>query len=215
MGDMGLEIVGDLPTSDRAGHEEQGSVDLAGLVLELGVGGPRAMLVAGRLFDAFAPQFLGFLMRQGLSEADSDDVVQGVFEKILRDPGRLVAVRNLRGYMWQMLRNAHVDFIRARARGPSYLPPLELPDVPVCQTSMEHQAYLECVEGAWQCFKSQLPDKATAIELVASGGLSGQELALALGRTYGAAREYLSQCRKALRTVILMRCGEQPAEMED
>ena len=53
----------------------------------------------------------------------------------------------------------------------------------------------DCVAKGLERFAAEEPERAYVIDLYADG-IGLQEIADRIGRTYGATREYLSQCRK-------------------
>lgn len=57
----------------------------------------------------------------------------------------------------------------------------------------------ECFERCWQRFTHAAPEHAQVVAWIAEDGLSHEEIAELLGRTPGATREFISQCRKRAR----------------
>jgi RNA polymerase sigma-70 factor (ECF subfamily) len=56
-----------------------------------------------------------------------------------------------------------------------------------------------CFRRCWQRFVEAAPSHALVISWIAEDGLSHEEVAALLGRTPGATREFISQCRKRAR----------------
>ena len=67
---------------------------------------------------------------------------------------------------------------------------------------------VDCVRRAWRAFTADHPQRAEALNLAILEEWSPVELADYLGRSYGATREYLSQCRKVLRGYVQHWCGD-------
>ena len=61
------------------------------------------------------------------------------------------------------------------------------------------QQLAECFSRCWAQFESACPAHAAVLAWVAEGGLPNAESAGLLGRTPGATREFVSQCRKRAR----------------
>jgi DNA-directed RNA polymerase specialized sigma24 family protein len=78
----------------------------------------------------------------------------------------------------------------------------------VPQDSLPEPELVDCVRRAFQDFATAHPERAQALGLVAFEGWTAHELATYLGRTYGATREYVSQCRTHLRPYLVRRCGD-------
>ena len=57
----------------------------------------------------------------------------------------------------------------------------------------------ECFARCWKRFESESPAHAAVMAWIAEDGLSHEEISSLLGRTPGATREFISQCRKRAR----------------
>ena len=73
----------------------------------------------------------------------------------------------------------------------------------------------KCLGAAWRMLVERAPDRAQALEWVAVDGLSGREISELLGRSYGATREYLSQCRHVLRELVRQACPDWEGDHYD
>jgi len=58
----------------------------------------------------------------------------------------------------------------------------------------------ECFRRCWEHFEHAAPSHALVLSWIVDDGLSHEEIAALLGRTPGATREFISQCRKRART---------------
>lgn len=58
----------------------------------------------------------------------------------------------------------------------------------------------ECFRRGWERFESAAPSHALVLSWVVEDGLTHEQIAALLGRTPGATREFISQCRKRART---------------
>ena len=56
----------------------------------------------------------GFIVRRARNEADADDILQDVFVKIHTNVGRLRETTKLHSWVYQITRNAIIDYYRAR-----------------------------------------------------------------------------------------------------
>jgi RNA polymerase sigma-70 factor (ECF subfamily) len=57
----------------------------------------------------------------------------------------------------------------------------------------------ECFRRCWKRFESAAPSHAAVMTWIVEDGLSNEEISALLGRTPGATREFVSQCRKRAR----------------
>ncbi|MBI5385857.1 MAG: RNA polymerase sigma factor [Verrucomicrobia bacterium] len=74
---------------------------------------PAPVDLAG-LYDAHAPALFAFLLNLTRNEDDTRDLLQDLFVKLARQPGRLDGVREERAFLLQMARHAAVDLARRR-----------------------------------------------------------------------------------------------------
>lgn len=61
------------------------------------------------------------------------------------------------------------------------------------------QQLAECFARCWRDFESAAPEHAAVMTWIVQDGLDNEEIAQLLGRSPGATREYVSQCRKRAR----------------
>jgi RNA polymerase sigma factor (sigma-70 family) len=179
----------------------------------IGKGGMAANKAIDQLYRANARQFLTYLRARGLSIQEAEDVVSQLFERLLKQRGKLSDVVHPRGYMWKMLKNCYMDYYRSVTRQPDIVGDDSLLAAMSCNVDHDLADYLECVSRVIERFRRQAELKAEAIDLAAFGGLDGKEIALALGKTYGAAREFLSQARKELASMTTDLCGVDPRQI--
>lgn len=157
-----------------------------------------------------ARKLIGYFQRQRVSREQAEDLAQDVFVSMVRHCEDFRGDAKASTWMWSIARNALIDHVR-RARNRPDGEPLDLDDdasptaavaAPEDSRDVDH-----CVKRAYAEFALAYPDRAESLALVAFEGWSLVDLARMLGRTHGAAREYVSQCRAKLRP-FLERCRE-------
>jgi RNA polymerase sigma-70 factor (ECF subfamily) len=174
----------------------------------------------GILFERYAPRFLSALRRRGLRQADAEDVVQNCFLRLLGAGDLLNHVTSPRAYLWRMVLNGAHDRMAAGRKWTSLdtgnsddelssiqeaeLATTEEPDL---RLDIDH-----CVDRAWSLLQANDPERAQALEWAIVDELSSREIAQLLERSYGATREYLSQCRKVFRTLLASVCPDWQEE---
>jgi RNA polymerase sigma-70 factor, ECF subfamily len=101
----------------------------------------------------------------------------------LRKPNREVALDSEDGDLGPVERHAGGAVVRAAA-----------PDEDL------HRRQLDaCFSRCWSRFESAAPEHAAVMTWIVEDGMSNEEIAQLLGRTPGATREFISQCRKRAR----------------
>lgn len=176
-------------------------------------GGPAAERGLKGLFDLYAARIKGFFRRQGCSDEDSADLLQETFVKVVRASSSFRFDCQVSSWIWSIARNCLNDRWRSR-RDTASLDEMKETDGDAWELSLgssEPQHELlemkNCVRQAFAIFAERYPDSAQATVLAAVEGWTMDELAHSLGRTVGATREFVSQCRKKLRP-YLERCRE-------
>lgn len=162
------------------------------------------------LYLRHAHKLVGYFQRQRLRRDQAEDLAQDVFVNMVRHCDEFQGDAKASTWMWSIARNALIDHLR-RARNRPDGEPFELDDegLPAVAAAApeDTQDVDRCVRRAYAEFAHAYPDRAETLALVAFEGWSLVDLARMLGRTHGAAREYVSQCRAKLRP-FLERCRE-------
>jgi RNA polymerase sigma-70 factor (ECF subfamily) len=71
--------------------------------------------------------------------------------------------------------------------------------VPTPDDETRGRQLAECFARCWQRFESAAPEHAIVMTWIVEDGLGNEEISRLLGRTPGATREFISQCRKRAR----------------
>jgi RNA polymerase sigma-70 factor, ECF subfamily len=181
-------------------------------------GGPRSEKALKDLYDKYARRLLGLLRSKGYALQEAEDIVQDSFLKIYRTGTRLEEVDSPKAYLYRIVINCATDFLRRKAKAAPEVgvDPMELAAVADNATDIVGESFdgfMDCFEAAFDRFEADAPDRAIVVRLAIIEGMNGQELADAIGRSYGAAREFLSQTRKKFQQVLETMCGDyMPAE---
>ena len=129
--------------------------------------------------------------------SEADDLVQESLARVMAHRMRLGGIRNLRSYLFRVLRNAHIDNAK-RARRSADIVPLERVAATL-QTAPSQSDHLEMRE--LEEALARLPeDQRQVILLVAYEGISYREAADILGVPIGTVMSRLSRGREALRS---------------
>lgn len=153
-----------------------------------------------------------YCMRSLRDPEAARDLVQETFIKVWQRCATYQGDSDLERWVKAILRNTLLD----RLRRPSREVPLEpgngmtaeaaerifelSASAVVTPPDEARQAEIaECFQRCWARFERACPEHATVIGWIVEDGLSNEEIAAALGRTAGATREFISQCRKRAR----------------
>jgi len=179
------------------------------LLGHLAEGGPPQRAALERLYHGKGREFGRFFIGRGLGHQDAEDALQETILKILQHSAAFRGQGTASAWMWQIARNTLSDCLRRQtARREDVLDDRQWEqaenDAPALQTSGEPDATRlaeDCVAQGLARFAAADPERAYAMELTVEG-LDLREIAERIGRTYGATREFLSQCRRRLAPFI-------------
>jgi RNA polymerase sigma-70 factor (ECF subfamily) len=132
-----------------------------------------------RLYDEHAQPLYAFLLNFTRDEADTRDLLQGIFVKLAREPKLLDGVREERAFLIRLAHNAAIDLMRRRGTrnktkenfAAEIILPFAPPDEPDEKVFREELALA----------LGELPDEQRAVvHLKLWGGLTFEEIATAL-----------------------------------
>ncbi|PPE71995.1 hypothetical protein C3942_20870 [Solimonas fluminis] len=181
----------------------------AALLADLKANGERQREALALLYRSAAPRLAAWYQSQGADRAMADDWVQDTFLRVMRGVGSLEADAAFAGWMWAIARNVMID---ARRRRDSQMASLDeaddsglsLRETVACgaagpEEELESQQHRALVSRQFAAFRRDFPDRARGLAWASRGDMSMSDIAVALGRSVGATREYVSQCRKKAR----------------
>ena len=179
-------------------HEE-----LAELPTLLRQGGKAAEQGARRLYDRLWRPLVRYFVLCRQDEGMAEDLASETLAKAvlrihsLRDDTACLA------WVWQIARNELKGHLRDRASANDAHTDLDeegwqhLLDTHA-DTKHGDPVVQLCLQGQLERFRRDHPERAYCIEQAVLEDWDGRSIAAILGRSYGAAREYLSQCRKKI-----------------
>jgi RNA polymerase sigma-70 factor (ECF subfamily) len=172
-------------------------------LLKIRKGGKARQEGIAQLYRELAPAFLRFFMKHRVSREQAEDLVQETFVKITRACDDFRQDERFDAWAWKIARNCLMDSFRER------LPDTGLEDDMLDRLAEERSelqtepvsddGLADCVRRVFREFSAVHPARAEALSLLAYYEWGVEEMAAFLGRTRGATREYLSQCRKLMR----------------
>lgn len=187
-------------------HQRQ---QLADAITQVAQGGAMAEQGARALFSLLWRRFVVDYQRAGLALGAAEDLASDAFTQVYKGLTGLRDVQAADKWIQTVARNSLLNHWRDTAQQRAH------------ETAMDDDELLWLVEAStggnltgaggqgdpatWLCLERQLerfsadqPERAHWLEQVVVQGWGLPDLSDALGRSAGATREYLSQCRKAL-----------------
>ena len=167
----------------------------------------RQLIDLETVWHAFHDQLFGFVRRQVASDADAEDVVQDVFARVQAHSGDGARVQNVSGWVFQITRNAVIDYHRARAKAGRIESALERDSKSdVGDAFPMHDASGE-LSRCLRPFVDHLPDHyAQALTLTDLGGISQTEAAHRLGLSVSGMKSRVQRGRARLKALVLECC---------
>jgi RNA polymerase sigma-70 factor (ECF subfamily) len=146
--------------------------------------------------------------------ATARDLVQDTFIKVWQRCASFHGDSELLPWLRAILRHAMLDSFRRSA----HLVPLDddmltadigrrieelsARTVPTPHAEAQAREHQETFRRCWQAFERDCPAHAAVIGWISEDGLGNEDIAQLLGRTPGATREFISQCRKKARVYL-------------
>jgi RNA polymerase sigma-70 factor (ECF subfamily) len=185
------------PSPARAGRD-----DPALVALLRADGKPRQSAIA-QLYGRYGREFKGYFRRHGAGDAAAEDLLQETFIKVLRAIDTWSGAGTLEAWLWTIARNTLLSSLRSESAAPMARTSLDDDDAPAQAEAASlfaapsgDPADADCVKRGLAAFSARFAEYAHVLERVAIDGWGYDELAQFRGCNAGAAREYLSQCRK-------------------
>jgi RNA polymerase sigma factor (sigma-70 family) len=151
-------------------------------------------------------------MRAVRDTESARELVQETFIKVWQRCASFRGESELLPWIRVILRHAILDQLRRPLREVSMdeegstggevdarIGELSARQVPRPEEELRRRQLAECFERCWQRFAKAAPEHAQVVAWIAEDGMSHEEIAELLGRTPGATREFISQCRKRAR----------------
>lgn len=162
-----------------------------------------------KLFEkyGFRKEFIGFAMKSGIDYEDARDLVQKfIIDKLCMKSDSIKNIEFARTWMYQVFRNMINDQGRMLIRSRE-VPLDENKDQAYEQRTYDkNQALTDCVQEQLKIFREKEPKHAEVVEFILKD-LNTEQIRLIIGRSYGATREFMSQCRKKFRPFLEI-CNE-------
>ena len=159
---------------------------------------------AMRLFEKYGlrKEFIGFVIKSGINKEDSRDLVQEFsIDKLCMQSDSIKNIEFARTWMYQVLRNMINDKGRVLTKNREVPFDEDRDQSQAPKILEENQTRSGCVQEQLAKFREAEPQRAEVIDLIQKG-FNTEEIRLIIKRSYGATREFMSQCRKKFKPFI-------------
>lgn len=151
----------------------------------------------------FHQELRAFILKKTGNAADTDDLLQEIFIKIMRNMEKVGQAENLRQYLFGIVRNAVNDYFRSKQ---PYSSQSELPDMLEEEDSGSLNATI--AECCIKPFVNKLPEHYKEALLISEfQGVSQKELAEKLNISYSGAKSRVQRGKEKLKELILDCCA--------
>jgi len=155
----------------------------------------------------FRKEFIRFVIKRGFDHDDASDIVQKfIVDKLTMKSDSINNIEFARTWMYRVLRNMINDEGRMLKKNRNVPLDEDRDQSQAPKILEENQTRSGCVQEQLAIFRESEPKYAETLELILNG-LGPEEIRLVIGRSYGATREFMSQCRKKFRPFIEI-CNE-------
>ncbi len=155
------------------------------------------------IWTEFHVELKRFILNKIRNQADTDDILQEVFIKIIRNPGKVNQAENLQKYLYGIIRNVIADYFRNKQHktGETDL----LNELTEKGTQSLNETIADC---CIRPFINQLPNKyKEALLLSELQDIPQKELAGRLSISYSGAKSRVQRGREKLKELILNCCA--------
>jgi RNA polymerase sigma-70 factor (ECF subfamily) len=170
-------------------------------------GGAAAERGAQQLFQLFWRKFVNDFVRAGQPLAQAEDLASESFHKILRGISGMRDPVAFPKWAQTIARNTFYSYLRDTRSQREAEIALDSEPLQALYEGVKDQSQLDlptrlCLKDQLEKFCEAEPERALWLERWIFDGQELAELSTALGRTLGATKEYLSQCRKRLQQYL-------------
>ncbi|MCJ7619580.1 MAG: RNA polymerase sigma factor SigZ, partial [Anaerolineae bacterium] len=153
------------------------------------------------VWSQFSDQLRSFIRSRVSDEQTAEDILQDVFLRIHANMGTLKDLSKLQGWIYQITRNAIIDYYRTQR------PTSELPENLVSGDYAHEEDLIASLAADVREMAESLPEPyREAFVLTAYEGLSQKQLAERLGLSYTGAKSRVQRARQKVRDMLMICC---------
>ncbi|WP_187263172.1 RNA polymerase sigma factor SigZ [Pontibacter beigongshangensis] len=153
------------------------------------------------VFLAYEAQLKGFVQKRVSDKDEAADILQQLYLKLYKNCEQLQEVQHIKGWLYQITRNAVYDFFRESGRSESLESQVELADDDFVDQSQQE------IEALVAPLINLLPEEyAVPLRLSELEGISQKEIAVRLGMSYSGAKSRVQRGRELLKKKFAACC---------
>ena len=172
------------------------------LLKKLDKGGRHRQEAISTLYREYSGKFEWYFVKHRVSQEIAQDIVQDTFVNIVKGYSSFRKESDFSAWLWAVARNTMLGHFRKQSKHVNNINESEEVDMVSSENTNEYESLEDCVQQAINNFSDSDPDRAKALILASIEGWTTNELATFLDRTVGATREYISQCRKKVKSFM-------------
>lgn len=152
-----------------------------------------------KIWEDFHKELRAYILKTTRNQADTDDIMQDVFVKIIRNIEKVNKAENLRQYLYGIVKNAIKDYFNSQAYSNNEIPDLVLEE--------EIESLNTIIADKLKPFINQLPGKyKEALLITEFQNISQKELAEKLNISYSGAKSRVQRGKEKLKEQLLACC---------
>jgi RNA polymerase sigma-70 factor, ECF subfamily len=157
------------------------------------------------IWAEFNKELKVFILNKTRNAADTDDILQDVFIKVIHNIDKLNKAENMRGYLYGMVRNAINDYFRSKSKE------LKMDEFAFAISEAESESLNTTIaECCIKPFIEKLPPNYKQALLISEfQNISQKEMAEKLNISYSGAKSRVQRGKEKLKELILNCCSYQ------
>ncbi|CAA0102281.1 Uncharacterised protein [Zhongshania aliphaticivorans] len=175
------------------------NVEVDALIVAMQSAGPNRKAAVAKLYLEFSAKIQLYLTIRGIKDSEAEDLMHEIFIALIRRSSSFTPCGKGRGWLWAVTRSMLTD----KQRSTPKVALSEFDDNLAFSSADIDEARLKaCIEGQMHQFTRTEPESTFALSLVMDDHLELSAVADILGRSYGATREFMRQCKIKLNRYI-------------
>ena len=152
-------------------------------------------------YKRWASEMKGFFVSSGISPDQAEDVFQECVVNVWTKAHQYKGEGTAQAWMWMIARNVLCDQLRKKKSGRKFVELDEVTEPIIAPLVEEDNTASDCVEQGLKKLEEDDFERAYVLQLLVAE-VALQDIADRIGRSYGATRTYLTECRKKLRPYV-------------
>ena len=152
-------------------------------------------------YKRWASEMKGFFVSRGVSPDQAEDVFQECVVNVWTKAYQYKGEGTAQAWMWMIARNVLCDQLRKKKSGREFIELDEVTEATIPAPVAEEDTVSDCIDEGLKKLEADDSERAYVLQLLVAE-VALQDIADRIGRSYGATRTYLTECRKKLRPYV-------------